>query len=293
MASFTVKISKPEPKEAYTYITWAGAAFGIAMLSVVLLIIQAIWPSVFPFDLTDPLFWTPRGSPGEWLTQAWPILAWGSGVTAILAILKGPPEPHASVLDLLMGRGRPSAAAQLKAGFFVSLRAGVTEELFFRWVRWFAAIAGCLVALWMWTFMMVVVLIIGTVSLLAGDAGAKIFGFIAIVFSGLLLYFDLNPQFIHEAFVGPLADWVTLGLLHDYLFHPHSWAVGAGILASNALFRDGHKYQGLLGWVNSWFLGMYFFYVLFSFGLGAAVLIHFAYDMGIFATRALITAIRD
>jgi hypothetical protein len=94
-------------------------------------------------------------------------------------------------------------------------------------------------------------------------------------------------QWLHLHAFGPLADWTTLGHLHGYLFHPAGWAVGAAMLAANGFFRDGHKYLGLFGFLNSWFMGMFFFWVLFTYGLVPAILIHFAYDFIIFAVRYL------
>ncbi|HMO22056.1 MAG TPA: hypothetical protein PKC98_13950, partial [Candidatus Melainabacteria bacterium] len=54
------------------------------------------------------------------------------------------------------------------------------------------------------------------------------------------------------------------------------------LISANSRFRDGHKYQGFLGWVNSWFLGMVFFYMTLTYGLVAAIAVHFLYDMIIF-----------
>lgn len=56
---------------------------------------------------------------------------------------------------------------------------------------------------------------------------------------------------------GPLADWSTGGYLHDTIFHPTGFAVGSTMLYANAFFRDGHKYQDIIGVLNSWFLGMF------------------------------------
>ena len=41
--------------------------------------------------------------------------------------------------------------------------------------------------------------------------------------------------------------------------------------AAAAALVMGHKYQGLFGLINSWFIGMYFFYLMFTFGLVAAI----------------------
>ena len=71
------------------------------------------------------------------------------------------------------------------------------------------------------------------------------------------------------------------------LFHPSSWAVGAAVISANAFFRDGHKYQGILGVLNSWFAGMFFFWMMFAHGLWAAMVVHFTYDVVVFTVATL------
>ena len=101
------------------------------------------------------------------------------------------------------------------------------------------------------------------------------------------------PEYIYVHLMGPLVDWVTFGTLHDTLFHPTGFAVGAALVSANAFFRDGHKYQGIVGIVNSWFLGMFFFYLMLNYGLPAAILIHSLYDAVVFSMSALILAVRN
>jgi hypothetical protein len=39
--------------------------------------------------------------------------------------------------------------------------------------------------------------------------------------------------------------------------------------------------------VNSWFLGMVLFYIMFHYGLLSAIIVHFIYDFIIFTIRAI------
>jgi hypothetical protein len=142
-------------------------------------------------------------------------------------------------------------------GFQVSLAAGVLEEICFRWLIFLGAIVGVKVANFLF------------------------FGFIG---------FGVPEWFFLHVF-GPLADFTTLGGLGPYLFHPAGWAVGAAMLSANAGFRDGHKYLGFVGYLNSWFMGMYFFWIMFTFGLPIAIAAHFIYDMLIFIVRYVDAAI--
>jgi hypothetical protein len=146
-----------------------------------------------------------------------------------------------------------SGGKALVLGLLVSVWAGFAEEVCFRWIIFLSNIA---------------VVKIGN-YLIFGWAG---FGL---------------AQWLHLSVVGPIADFMTLRHLHTWLFD-RGWAVGAALLATNALFRDGHKYLGLVGIVNSWFLGMYFFWILFTFGLWPAIVVHFLYDAIIFTIVAVV-----
>jgi len=138
-------------------------------------------------------------------------------------------------------------------GTFVSVRAGVLEELCFRYF-FFLALAP---------------LIVISDFILGGFA-----------FEWGLLHI------IHYYIFAPIADFMTFGMLTQQIYGSHHWALGAALLSSNATFRDGHKYQGVLGWINSWFLGMVFFWIMFNYGLWAAIVVHFLYDMELFIISA-------
>lgn len=46
-------------------------------------------------------------------------------------------------------------------------------------------------------------------------------------------------------------------------------------------------YLGWFGFINSWFIGLYFFCLTFTFGLIAAIVVHVTYDVLIFVIRYL------
>jgi len=133
-------------------------------------------------------------------------------------------------------------------GTLISIFAGIAEEVIFRWL-----------------------FLLGAIVLV------KIGNFLFFGFLGFGI-----PSWLHLHAFGPLANWITLGHLEPYLFHSTGWAVGAAMLSANSFFRDGHKYQGSFGWVNSWFIGMFLFWIMFQYGLLAAILAHFVYDLLIF-----------
>ncbi len=142
-------------------------------------------------------------------------------------------------------------------GPIISAIAGIFEEMTFRWI------------LFLWAIVTV-----------------KIGNFLFFGWLG----FGLG-EFIHMWIAGPIANFVTFGKM-EWLLYDQGWAVGAAALAANAKFRDEHKYLGAFGWLNSWAIGMFMFYIMFTYGLMAAILSHFVYDLIIF-TIAYIDACQE
>lgn len=91
-------------------------------------------------------------------------------------------------------------------------------------------------------------------------------------------------MWINESIIFPLTDFVTLGMMHNiiYGFPP---LMMAGALDANVWFRNGHKYLGLVGIINSWFIGLYFLCVMFTQGLIVAIIVHALYDIVVFSTE--------
>jgi hypothetical protein len=208
--------------------------FSLFLLSIVF----NFTPDAIPFGFWE--FWSIKGTWSDWIHTSWPVLAWGSGVTFLVAICGANPFSY-----------NENAEAFFVEGFWKSMIAGVGEEIVFRWLIFLSSIVTVQIAN---------------------------FFFFDFFWFGLAEWTHLN-------LFAPLANWATLGSLQDKLYHPWGWAVGAGLLTSNSLFRDGHKYLGWFGYVNSWFIGMFLFWAMFKFGLPVAILIHFVYDLLIFAVR--------
>ncbi|MHA2279615.1 MAG: hypothetical protein ACXAC5_01805 [Promethearchaeota archaeon] len=144
----------------------------------------------------------------------------------------------------------------LVGGVFVSAIAGVFEEMVFRWI----------IFLW-------------------GIVGVKVVNFLFFGFLGFGL-----AQFIHNWIVGPIVNFVTFGKM-QWLIFDMGWAVGASALAANAKFRTEHAYLGVFGLLNSWIIGFFLFWVMFTYGLLAAITVHFLYDLFIFIIRYVDAAI--
>lgn len=230
-------MSSEERKQQEEY---SSKFFGKIFSSVVFLpIVMWIWPSVVPFGFFE--FWNIRqGTVWEWLYTAWPLFAWGASVSIL----------HAWFTNNKRHENR-RAEEYFVGGAFSSLRAGVFEEITFRWLFFLNNIVS-----------------------------VKIANFLFFGFLGFGM-----PSWFHNHVFGPLANFMTLHGLESQLFHSTGWAVGAAMLTTNAFFRDGHRYQGLLGVANSWFAGMFLFWVMFHYGLLPAILIHFLYDFMIDVIR--------
>jgi hypothetical protein len=144
----------------------------------------------------------------------------------------------------------------IKYGTVISLIAGILEEICFRWIFFYSAIVG-----------------------------VKIFNWI------LLGFIDINIiKWIYEVVLWPIANYCTLGYLESYLQGLH-WSIAAGLLSANVKFRNGHAYQGFIGWTHSWFAGMILFYIMFKYGIVAAMTIHFLYDMMLFTLDAFLVSV--
>jgi hypothetical protein len=222
----------------------SGGSFVAQIIGVfiALVLLVSLWPKLIaPFKLFE--FWHIKGSLLDAVMNAWPIYLWGISATALLAVFRsGVPDEDPG--DILI------------KGTFISIRAGILEEIAFRWLIFFLAI-----------------IIIPAIDW-------ALLGFMGVHWVKWL-----------SVFVASVANIFTLGYLEDYLLGGYGWVVAAAVISANSNFRDGHRYLGWLGYVNSWFLGMYFFWVMFTYGIIAAIFIHFLYDFCVFAAAAVATAV--
>jgi len=192
------------------------------------------WSEYALFSIDD--LWSRNDDLLAGLGKVWFIFVWGAGITLLMGILLSR-MPREYPPRLIFGQG-----------MWISLNAGIFEELIYRWLRFSIA--------------MITLPFFNLIT----------FGFLKWVYITILI---------------PVANWVTFGALQEYLFHPASWVIGAAIISANGSFRDGHKENGFFSWVNSWFLGMVFFFLMFNYGLLTAIVAHVLYDMAIFVVAAL------
>lgn len=221
--------------------------------ALVIWIVNWAWPGTIPIPTFS--LWSNKGGVVDWLALGLPLFVWGFVIQTILEFVQ---TANRNPLGRLL-RGRlfvdagPSPGALWVGRMVLAAWAGFMEEVCFRWLIFLSAIVGVKVTNW--------------------------------IFLGFV---DVNVvRWIYVNVLCAFADLTTFHHLHDVLFHPSSWAVGAAVISANAFFRDGHKYQGILGVLNSWFAGMFFFWMMFAHGLWAAIVVHFTYDVVVFTVATL------
>ncbi len=217
------------------YIGWLAFSF------VVYVVLKLFWGDMMLVNFHDL-----QGPPGTsiWsgIGKVWFIFPWGVGATLLFSYFKR---------DEIR---KHEPAEVLGKGIWLSLNAGLFEELIFRWFAFVCA--------------MVTLPLVNLIT----------FGFVQWFYTSVLI---------------PVANWSTLGALEPQLLGHPQWVFGAAIVLAAAKFRDAHEHLGFVGWLNSWFLGMIMFWLMFNYGIWTAVVVHALYDVVVFAAVAVATSWKD
>ncbi|OGG08993.1 hypothetical protein A2154_01820 [Candidatus Gottesmanbacteria bacterium RBG_16_43_7] len=207
-------------------VIWAVCA--LVPISIIA-VVRWLWPQVIPFHLFE--FWAFKGPYDQLILMALGLLAVGFVI---------------NLPKLILTLNHPQMSQQaetvFKFGFLISLRAGILEELVFRWLLFYS---------WMWILYLLN----------------------RIIFSA--------PELVYTHYFADILNATTARQLAPF-FLSMAWNVGAAIGVSNGKFRDGHLYQGKTGVAIAYLVGFFFFYIMFHHGLVAAMIIHAVYDMFIF-----------
>ncbi len=230
----SIEFTRKDDKGRETQTAGMYLASGVFTFLFLVVIVWLFPWSIEPFTLFQ--FWNKTDIMGG-ICASWPIFVWAALVTTFAAALTN--NKHCD---------NQNAEDHLVTGFAVSVFAGVTEEIIFRWIIFLDSIIAVKVANWLF------------------------FGWLGF---GL-------PEWFFSNLCGPVASFFTYGKMDWLLFEYGSWAIGAACLAAAAKFRAGHAYLGLLGFINSWYIGMFLFWIMFQYGLLAAIVVHFLYDLIIF-----------
>jgi hypothetical protein len=219
--------------------------FGLGSSVMLVLLLEWLEPDVIPFELTT--FWT---VPDE----LWPAVTGALGliwlVLAAGLLRTAIGAPRSRPVQHELARMAPVEGRVVTLTPHGLLINSVFEEICFRWLIFYAAIVGATLA-----------------------------DFIVLGFA------DLHPiRWLFEELLIPVADFATWHQLHE-VFTDHPWVVGAALLTSNGRFRNGHLYQGLFGWIWSWYFGMFLFLIMFTYGLPLAIAVHVGYNAAVLAVH--------
>jgi len=174
-------------------------------------------------------------------------------------------------------------------GMVTSVLAGFWEELGFRWLFICTAMIGLAITNWIWsTFLAFVfggICIVGGIYGLSKEKGfaGTLLGVIVMAFGVvcMMMFFTADPLYwIYDHIFVPVINFITFGQFHNILYYPDGSRLFIfGMVVANAKFRDGHKYQGPIGFVNSWIIGFVMMGAMLHFGLWTAVVLHAVYDL--------------
>lgn len=211
--------------------------------AMILTLVYYVHPEIMPFTLFS--CFSSTTSPLDWLQSAIPLFIWVFLLNTCMQIIllrKKKGDPYWFLIDAI----QPIPIRyQIGRAWMQATTTGVLEEVTFRWLVYGASIP----------------LLLGLNFFFFGFAG---YGIVK------LLYVN---------FFNRIADIATLEFLHPYLFAASGWTTGAAVLSANGLFRNGHSYQGIFGLINSWFTGMFLFWIFFHHGLLACMLIHIIHNL--------------
>jgi hypothetical protein len=244
----------------------------VALGAVLVTVIGWIFPTFFDYHY---LTWGGFAA----VERFWPLLAEGIVLNLVIWYFGSPGWPIRLSDNFNLLRWQLTTA----------VLAGIWEELGYRWVFACFAMIGILVVNWIlsaglgWS----ITIVSGIAMLVLVHQRNSTLGWIALVVCALAVVFALyaNPVYwFYELFVWVI-HFTTFTLMDPVLYGDHKRLLIFGAVVANSWFRDGHKYQGPVGLVNSWYAGMTLLYATIMYGLGTAIVVHALYNIGVHVLR--------
>jgi hypothetical protein len=252
---------------------------GLSGLGVAL--IEFVRPSFFSFPY---FYW------GGWeaVAKFWPLFVWAIALHLALHYLSFP--------DSWMSMEENKE--QLSWDLLTSTLAGIWEELGYR----FFFVCYAMIGIWFLNFVFSMGLAVVLALALAGLSFYLVLsdkwsdrGWAAVALLGaaavLWLGYYADPVYWIHYVMKYIVYWTTLFQMESVLYGNHDALFIFGAIVANAWFRDGHKYQGPLGIVNSWYGGMILLYATVTYGLLTAIVVHALYNIIISVLRFILTVI--
>lgn len=245
---------------------------GFQLISILILIGTMLGVGILELIIPDffnyPYFkWS---APISDILRFWPLLTWGLIGSIGSSIGK---EDHFNeneeifIYDLI-----------------TSILAGVWEEIGYR--CFFICTGMISIVIGNWFFSTFLGFILGAICLVIAVAFLKekniLIGIGLLALAGLFFWVTnlVDPVYwVYNHIIFPVLNFVSIGTLSPILYNGHEPLFVMGAILANAKFRDGHKYQGTFGLLNSWIGGFVLLYAMLTYGLLVAIIVHAIYDI--------------
>lgn len=238
----------------------------VAGLAIGIWFIEQIAPNFFNYPFW---VWTLKW---EHITKFWPLFAWVTFATILLNFAN--PE-----------RSTEFDGAVLRIETFGYMLTGLWEELMYRWVLIPYSMLGIIAMNWFFGiglgYVLGAIMIVVAFEQIVGKR-EWFAGFSALVGAGFCFWYGtlVDPMyFFFGKVLIPIANWTTFGMMESILTDRSTPLFLFGIFATNTAFRNGHKNLGLIGFVNSWYVGMVMVYATMTYGILTAIVLHALYDI--------------
>jgi hypothetical protein len=204
----------------------------------------------------------------EILLSFWPLGLW-----CLFLLIVGNNQVRSSHLDGKLWR----------TGMITGNLAGIWEEIGYRYLYIMPAMGAVMFTNWLlgtwFTWVFLGLWAIGTLAIFADDKHKTVSGVKSLLMLILMIYIWGEPDpwyWAYENVIMPAINWVSLDSFRPIFMNPeqHMPLMVMGAILANHWFRDGHKYQGVAGWLDSWVVGFVFMYACFTHGLLTAMALH-------------------
>ena len=241
----------------------------LLLAGLVVYLTERFYPDFFNY----PYFYTKFQK--ENLINFWPLFFYG----AIMAYI---------------GSGMPAStkddATILRFSILTDIIAGIWEELGYRWLFICTSMILLVISNWLFSTFLGYILggmvVIGGISLVTTSKRKfldRLLGTMSVCSGLILIYISRSTDPIFwfcDRITLPIANFVTLHRLENILYSPtYPKLFIYGLVGANSSFKNGHKYQGIFGYFNSWIIGFILMYAMLTYGLTTAIIIHIIYDM--------------
>ena len=233
----------------------------LVFAAIVVWLITSTWPEFFPYGY---LSWKVSL---EVLYGFWPLALWGLVLGTFATLSNG----------VASSRHDESLLAwSLTTGWV----AAFWEEIGFRWLYICFGMISVVIMNWLFGTVLgwglaVFFLLVAVKMVYDHEFGLGALALIPMIMCCVFALQEDPLYWFYEVALMPLLNLVSFGA-YSNIINPNLYPpllVMGGIVA-NAWFRDGHKYQGLVGFFDSWVLGFVFLYAMFTYGLMTAIVLH-------------------